>query len=118
MQDREDGVDEADFFVGDEGEDERDEEGDVGELVTSGGGQVRGFVVFILFKSLVYPHDCEGEVCREEERVSLGEVVVPVVASVEHCQRLSDVKVEELERWKRPLIVEQAIHGERNGQDG
>lgn len=51
----------------------------------------------------------EGEDGGEEERVALGEVVVPGVAAVEDGQRLRDVVVEEAGRGEGPGLVVDAV---------
>ena len=44
-------------------------------------------------KGLVEADETEGDEGRQEERVALGEVVVPWVAAVENRERLRNVKV-------------------------
>ena len=88
VQGWEKGVDEADFFVGDEGEDEWDCKGNSGELVADEKGKAGRQTV----GGSGGGEDGEVEICYgkgkeggEEEGVALGEIVVPVVPAVEDC---------------------------------
>ena len=47
--------------------------------------------------------ESEGKVACQEEWEALGQVIVPVVPTVEYCKRLGDVEVEPLIWWKCPL---------------
>ena len=56
-------------------------------------------------EGLVNAREAERDEGRQEKRVALGEVVVPWVAAVEDGERLRDIKVEEAEWWKGPLLI-------------
>lgn len=80
MQDWENGVNEADFFMRDEREYERDEKCGYGQVLLynclSRGDPLIG-------DGLVKPQNSKWEIGRQEKGITLGEVVVPVVAAVE-----------------------------------
>ena len=45
------------------------------------------------------------EKSRKKQRISLGDIVVPVILAIENRQRLSEVEVQEAKRREGPLIV-------------
>ena len=113
-------VDEADFFVGDEGEGQGDEEGERRELVADcggGGGSRGGLGGGGAGYGAVDVEEGEREVGGEEEGVALGEVVGPVVPAVEDGKGLGDVEVQEAEGGEDPLAVVESVEERRDGQD-
>ena len=104
VEEGEEGVDEADFFVADEGEDSGDQEGGGGKLVGygfrgGGGGGIVGRVVGGK-EGGVDSDDGEGEESCEEEGKAFCQVVVPPVFAVEDGEGLGDVEVEKAEGGK------------------
>lgn len=56
------------------------------------------------------PDDCEGEGCSKKQREAFGEVVVDSIASVEDCQILHDVKVQEADGGYCPFAVKVLVN--------
>jgi uncharacterized OsmC-like protein len=68
-------------------------------------------------KRLVKTDSGEGERRRQKQGEPLREIVMPGVTPIEHCQRLSHVEVEELERRKGPGPVEQTVDHSRRHEE-
>ena len=88
MEHGKEGVDEADFLVGYEGEGCWDYQGRRCELVEDFGGEERKSVASSPRgsggKGLIEANDAEGEKGREEKGQALGQVVVPGIAAVKY----------------------------------
>lgn len=80
VQDWENGVDEADFFMRDERENKRDEKCGYGQVVLYNRLSREDPLIG---DRLVKPQNSKWEIGRQEKGITLGEVVVPVVAAVE-----------------------------------
>lgn len=66
---------------------------------------------------LVKADDGEGEIGRQEKRISLKQIVVPVIAAVEDGDRLRDVEVKKSQRGEGPLVVIHAVDQSRQDED-
>lgn len=123
VENGEEGVEEAHFFVRDEGVGYCCEEGDEGELeLGSGeGGVGDGVKVFDGgvdagfeeggggFKDVADFVDREGEVGGEEEGEALRDVVVPGHGAVKDRELLDNVEDEEFEWWEGKLSIVPAV---------
>lgn len=116
MQRGEQWVDKPYFLVRDQGERERHNQADQAQLSLHRSLRVVG-EERLLSHCAVQTDQRKWKRRGQKERISLEDVVVPVILAVEHCQRLRDIEVEELEWWEGPGSVEEAIQRRRKGEN-
>ena len=55
------------------------------------------------------PDQRKRQCCGKQKRIPLGDVIMPVIVTVERSQRLPHVDAKEVEGWNHPRIVEYSI---------
>ena len=70
-----------------------------------------------LGECLVKAHDAKGKKSGKEERITLGDVVVPRVTAIEDGERLGQIEVKEAEWGEGPLAIKETVDKSRKCKD-